>query len=215
MSDPKARRPRSALGKFARRAGFVTAAAGVLLSMVIAGVLMRLALRDADERYRNDLGALLVSSCQAALALGDRQLLQDTLDELAPRLGELTSAEALDAAGTRVAGWRRASQRAPITETFDAFPVLGADARRVGMLRISVSSERARAAQDRLSWLLGGIALVSLVVAWAASAALGKEIDEKGRLEGEFAAAERIQTSLLPREAVLPGAQIAARMCPA
>jgi serine phosphatase RsbU (regulator of sigma subunit) len=183
--------------------------------MVIAGVLMRLALRDADERYRSDLGALLVSSCQAALALGDRQLLQDTLDELAPRLGELTSAEALDSAGTRVAGWHRPSPGAPNTETFDAFPVLGADTRRVGVLRISVSSERARAAQDRLSWLLGGIALVSLAVAWAASAALGKEIDEKGRLEGEFAAAERIQTSLLPREAALPGAQIAARMCPA
>src|SRR5215831_15126663 len=116
MSEPKARRPRRALGKFARRAGFVTAAGGVLLSMVIAGVLMRLALRDADQRYRSDLGALLVSSCQAALALGDRQLLQDTLEELAPRLGELTSAEALDASGTKVAGWKRVGQGARSAE---------------------------------------------------------------------------------------------------
>jgi serine phosphatase RsbU (regulator of sigma subunit) len=215
MGDRQTRDARGTLRKVARRAGFVTAAVGVLLSMVVAGVLMRLALLDAADNHRHDLGSLLVSSCQAALALGDNELLQETLDELAPHLVDLSSAEAIDAHGNRQAVWRRADKSDSKGDPPESFAVTGPSGQRIGTVRVRVSTARAQAAVIRMWFLLGCIALVSLVVSWAVSAALGKEIDEKGRLEGELAAAERIQTSLLPRQASLVGAEIAARMLPA
>jgi serine phosphatase RsbU (regulator of sigma subunit) len=215
MVERQTRGARGTLRKVARRAGFVTAAVGVLLSMVVAAVLMRLALLDAADSHRHDLGSLLVSSCQAALALGDHELLQETLDELAPRLPDLTSAEAVDAHGNRQAAWSRAKEVDSGRDLPESFAVPGPSGQQIGTVRVRVSSERAQAAVIRMWLLLGCIALVSLVVSWVVSAALGKEIDEKGRLEGELSAAERIQTSLLPRQASLVGAEIAARMLPA
>jgi serine phosphatase RsbU (regulator of sigma subunit) len=203
---------RSRLRRFARRAGFLSSALGVLLSMIVAAALMRLALWDADNVHRGDLGALLVSACQAALALGDRELLQDTLNELAPRLTDLTSAEALNTQGELLAGWQRSGTDGAGKPTKDSFAVLDAGGQVIGALHVTVSSERARKAIDQMWLLLGAIALVCLAGAWAASAVIGKEIDEKGRLEGELAAAERIQTALLPRRLSLPGVDLAASM---
>jgi serine phosphatase RsbU (regulator of sigma subunit) len=215
MTEAQTRGARGRLRRFARRAGFISSAAGVLLSMIVAALLMRLALWESDRVHRSDLGALLVSSCQAALALGDRELLQDTLNELAPRLTDLSSAEARDGQGVQQAEWHRDSKLRADGSATDSFNVLDAAGRIIGSVALTVSGERARKAVDRMWLLLGSIALACLGVAWATSAVLGKEIDEKGRLEGELAAAERIQTSLLPSSARLPGFDLAARMVPA
>jgi serine phosphatase RsbU (regulator of sigma subunit) len=203
------------LRRFAQRTGFVTSASAVLLAMVIAALLMRHALEDAAESHRRDLGALLVSSCEAALALGDRALLQDTLDELSPRLAELIDVEARDTSGAKVAGWRRDGEPGSIVAVPYSAAVRDAQGRPIGTLRLVVSDERARLAVRKVWLLLGAIAAASLAVAWAASSFLGKEIDEKSRLEGELELAERIQTSLLPKRLALPSADVAACMIPA
>jgi len=203
------------LRKFAQRTGFITSASAVLLSMVIAAFLMRHALGDAAEAYRRDLGALLVSSCQAALALGDRALLQDTLDEISPRLADLVDVDARDTAGATLASWRRPVDREPPGAVPYSAVVRDAHGLPIGALFLTVSQERARIAVRKVWLLLGAIAAVSLAVAWAASSFLGKEIDEKSRLEGELDVAERIQTSLLPKRLALRGAEVAACMIPA
>lgn len=202
------------LRKFAQRTGFVTSASAVLLAMVIAAFLMRHALEEAAEAHRHDLGSLLVSSCQAALALDDRALLQDTLDEISPRLVDLVDVDAQDTSGAMLASWRRQSAPASRAVPYSVV-VRDAHGAPIGALLLTVSEERARIAVRKVWTLLGAIAVASLAVAWAASSFLGKEIDEKSRLEGELDVAERIQTSLLPKRLTLAGAEVAASMIPA
>jgi serine phosphatase RsbU (regulator of sigma subunit) len=202
------------LRKFAQRTGFVTSASAVLLAMIVAALLMRHALGEAAEAHRRDLGALLVSSCQAALALGDHALLQDTLDELSPRLADLIDVDANDTSGARLAGWRRQTEAGAKAVPYSAV-VLDAAGVPIGALRFTVSEERARVAVRKVWLLLGAIAAASLAVAWTASSFLSKEIDEKSRLEGELDVAVRIQTSLLPKRLDLRGAELAAGMIPA
>jgi len=186
-----------------------------MLAMIVAALLMQHALGDAAEAHRRDLGALLVSSCQAALALGDHALLQDTLDELSPRVADLIDVDARDASGAKLASWRRESVPASIGGVPYSAVVHDARGAPIGAVRLTVSEERARVAVRKVWLWLGTIAAASLAVAWAASSFLGKEIDEKSRLEGELDVAERIQSSLLPKRLALRGAEIAARMIPA
>lgn len=180
--------------------------------MVVAALSMRHALEDAAGAHRQDLGALMLSSCQAALALGDHTLLQDTLDELSPRLADLIEVDAQNTSGATLASWHRESNWGPTTGVPYAVVVRDAQGVPIGTVRLSISEERARDAVRRIWLILGAIAAASLAVAWAASSFLGKEIDEKSRLEGELDVAERIQTSLLPKNPVLVGAEVAACM---
>jgi serine phosphatase RsbU (regulator of sigma subunit) len=203
--------PRRGLQELAQRGGAVSAAVGIALTLLVAAFLMRAALIDDARRESSAVGALLTSSCQAAVALGDQGLVQETLDELAPRLPDLAFVEVHAANGELVGHWASAAHSDSLLR--GSTPIIGSSAAVVvGRVDIGVSTRKADEAVRRMWGYLGLIGLVSLAFSTAAAMFVGRAMAEKSRLEGEVAVAERVQTAVLPRALTLEGFELAARM---
>jgi serine phosphatase RsbU (regulator of sigma subunit) len=201
--------------QFGRRGGVVSAAIGVVLTMITAAALARVALREAAERNRDDVSALLSSSCQASVALGDAALTKETVDELSPPLADLLSVRVVDAAGQELAAWQRrgAAQTAGLRGRA-SIPGRSPGSV-VGTVEVTLSTARMDAAVVRTWSLLGAIALISFGMSALAALVIGREMDEKSRLQGELDAAAQLQTGLLPKQVTIAGLEIATRMLPA
>jgi hypothetical protein len=210
-SSTASQRPR--LSEFARRGGSISAGIGIGLSLIVAGALMHRALLEGADRHRGDLGALLMSSCQAAVALDAPDLVQETLDELSPRLADLVYVRVRDGDHRVIAHWGADSAQRAIRR--GSTPVLDSEASIIGFIDLGVSTARADEALGRMWKYLGLIGLFSLTLSTVASMFVGRAMTEKTRLEGELELAERVQTAILPRQLVLAGYELAARMLPA
>lgn len=214
MSDSRAS---TVQGKatFTRRGGLISAAVGVALTVVVSALLMRNALTQATQERHRNLGSLLVSSCQAGVALDDDEIVVESIFELAPQLGDLLGVTVSNAKGRVITRWRRGHRQDLSSSVVETLTITGLRGQAIGSLSLRLSTRRTQNALEKLWLSLGTVGALSLAVAALASHLLARELDEKKRLEGEFKLAKRIQTSLLPKELRLTGAEIAARMVPA
>jgi hypothetical protein len=202
--------------QLARRGGAFSAALGVVLALPIAGFVMRGALLDAETAHGNDVAGLLVSECTAAVALDDRELVQETLHELAPSLADLSWVRVLGAHDSVLGQWTRANPRGAVTHYLGEIHGTGPDsARIIGRVELAFSTERSGAALRRLWLYLGLIALASLGLSVGTALVVGRDMAHKARLESELQVARSIQTSLVPSDPRLANLEIAACMLPA
>jgi hypothetical protein len=202
------------LARLARRGGAVSAALGIVLALPIAGFVMRAALLESERAHGRDLGALLVSACTAPVAFDDAALVRETVEELAPSLGNVVLVRVSNASGKTLGAWNKPG--ASGSSIAQSQPIFGQDhARMIGRVDIGLATDRVNAAVQQLWLYLGMIAVLSLTLSMSTALVMGRDLAEKSRLEGELSVAHTLQTSLSPDDVRLPGLELAAAMLPA